>query len=115
MNMDKVKIYAEKFMEKEYRDEAPYFHIAWDIFKEICETENIDLDLKGPVVRFEGEDTIMAPTVIRAFYTLFSEAGDKIKTLEDAALESLIMEVLSRNKFSSEFSRKIADFVLEAV
>jgi len=52
MNMDKVKEHSEKFMEKEYTDEAPYFDIAWEIFEEIIKGDKGEgLDLKGPVMR----------------------------------------------------------------
>jgi len=113
--MDKVKEYAEEFMEKEYSDEAPYFHIAWEIFEEVLQdTEGHTPDLKGPIVRFEGDDTIMAPVVIRAFYTIFSEFGEEIDSTEGIeTLKSSIMEILSKNKFSPEFSMKIVDFIFQ--
>ena len=113
--MDKVKEYAEEFMEKEYSDEAPYFHIAWEIFEEVLQdTEGHTPDLKGPIVRFEGDDTIMAPVVIRAFYTIFSKFGEEIDSTEDTeTLKSSIREILSKNKFSHEFSVKIVDFIFQ--
>jgi hypothetical protein len=65
------------------------------------------------ILRFEGEDTIMAPEVIRASYILFSELGDKMESSDDTTLRRLMMEALSQNKFSHEFSMKIVDFILE--
>lgn len=116
MYMDKVKEYSKKFMERKYPDEAPYFDIAWEIFEEIIKGEKgEDLDLKGPIVRFEGDDTIMAPMVIRAFYTLYYEIGEEIESGGDPMnLKPLMMEVLTRNNFSPEFSKKIIDFVEES-
>ncbi len=114
MNLDKVYSYAKTFMEKEYPDEALYFDIAWEIFEEIVQGERCkNLDLKGPIVRFEGDDTIMAPVAIRAFYTLYSELGDKIESSDDVTLRSSVMEVLSQKKFSPEFITKIVDFILK--
>lgn len=115
MNMDKVKEYSKKFMEKEYPDEAPYHHIAWEIFQEVMKKgENANLDLEPPAVRDEGGDTIMAPMVIQAFHTIFFELGEEIESSKDSAsLKSLMMEVLSKCKFSPEFSKKIIDFILE--
>ena len=116
MNMDKVKEDSKKFMERKYTDEAPYFDIAWEIFEEIMKGEkDEDLDLKGPIVRFEGDDTIMAPMVIRAFYTLYSEIEKEIESGRDLVnLKPLMMEVLSGNNFSPEFSTKVIDFVVES-
>lgn len=66
------------------------------------------------VSRFKGNDTTVASEVIRAFYILFSELGDEIELSEDTdKLRSSMINVLSRNKFSTDFSMKIVDFVLE--
>jgi hypothetical protein len=114
MTLDNVHTYAKKFMEREYPDEAPYFDIAWEIFEEIVQgNRNVTLDLKGPIIRFEGEDTIMAPKVIRASYVVFNELGDKIESSDDTTLRPLMIEALFQNKFSHEFSQKIVEFILE--
>ena len=66
------------------------------------------------VSRFKGNDTTVASEVIRAFYVLFSELGDEIELSEDTdKLRSSMINVLSRNKFPTDFSMKIVDFVLE--
>lgn len=109
----KVRTHSEKFMEKEYPDEAPFFHIAWEIFEEVLQDTGKDApDLKGPVVRFEGDDTIMAPVVIRAFYTIFLEFEEEIES-SSGNVRVLIEELLSKNKFAPEFSARITDFLLE--
>ncbi len=114
IDMEVLYIYSKKFMEKEYSDEASYFDIAWEIFEEIMkDTVKKPLDLKEPTVRLEGDDTVMAPVVIRAFYVLFSELGGKILS-RDAILKPSIMEVLHRSKFSPELSIKIVDFLTGA-
>ncbi len=113
MNLNKVRTYAEEFMKREYPDEAPYFHIAWEIFEEVLQENEDELpDLKGPIVRFEGEDTIAAPQVIRAFHTIFSKLEKEIES-STGDLRSLVRDLLIENKFSSEFSSKIADFFLK--
>lgn len=116
MNIDMKVLYtyAKKFMQMKFPDEAPYFDIAWEVFEEFAKRgKDKDLDLKGPIVRLEGDDTIMAPIVIRAFYTLFSTFGKKIESLSDEDFKSSAMETLSENKVSSELSMKIVDFFLE--
>ena len=122
--MDQVQCFAEEFMEKEYPDEAPYFHIAWDNFEKALQNSRIEpgeepsvWDLRGPLVRdfeepsvrLEGDDTIMAPMVIHAFYLLFT----MIQGIELEPSESLkqeMLQLLSENKFSLEFSMGIVDF-----
>ncbi len=111
--MEKTKTHAEKFMQREYPDEAPYFYIAWEIFEEVIQDDkNEDLDLKGPIVRLEGDDTIMAPSVIRAFYILFTELGQR-RSENSENLKKEMLQFLSQNKFSSELSMKIVDFIIE--
>ncbi len=124
--IDQVKDFAEEFMEKEYPDEAPYFHIAWDNFEKALQNSKIEpgeeplvWDLKGPLVRdleepvrLEGDDTIMAPTVIRAFHLLFT----MVQGIESEPSESLkqeMLQFLSQKKFSLEFSMEIVDFFME--
>jgi len=124
--IDQVKHFAKEFMEREYPDEAPYFHIAWDNFEKALQNSNIESgeepsvwDLKGPLVReleepirLEGNDTIMAPMVIRAFHLLFT----MIQGIESEPSESLkqeMLQFLSQKKFSLEFSMEIVDFFME--
>ena len=115
MNLERIYISAKEFMEKEYPDEAPYFDIAWEIFEEIIhEGTGEDLDLKGPVVRLEGNDTIMAPMVIRAFYILHTKRGES-EPGDLTLFKSSMMEILSKSKFSTEFSGKVVDFFLESL
>ncbi len=112
--IDSIYTYSQKFMEKEYPDEAPYFDIAWEIFEEILrggKDSSNTLDLKGPMVRLEGGDTIMAPLVIKAFYTLFRELGEEIESGKPGILASA-KQILSEHKFPSEFSEKALDFIL---
>jgi hypothetical protein len=120
MKMDKLKMdnvyrWSKEFMKEKYSDEAPYFDIAWDIFKEVMEKEEeTKPDLKEPMVRFQGDDTIMAPRVIHAFYTLYSELPEEMESLEDPGrLESKMTGILAKSKFSPEFSKEIVDFVME--
>ena len=124
--MDQVKHFAEEFMEKEYPDEAPYFHIAWDNFEKALQNSKIEpgeeplvWDLKGPLVRdlegpvrLEGDDTIMAPLVIRAFHLLFTMIqGIELEPSEN--LKQKMLQLLSQKKFSLEFSMEIVDFFVE--
>ena len=118
MHLDKVRLYSGEFMKTEYPDEASYFHIAWEIFEGVLQDEaERTLSLKGPIVRsvarFEEDETVMAPQVIRAFSILFSELGDEINTADAVQLRSLMMDLLFENRFSSEFSMKVVDFVLK--
>jgi hypothetical protein len=115
VKMDKVYACSKDFMEKKYGDEAPYFDIAWDIFKEVMEKEEeTKPDLKEPMVRFQGDDTIMAPQVIHAFYILYRELPEEMESLEDSGrLRSRMIGILTKCKFSPEFSAGIVDFVME--
>ncbi|MGC1120366.1 MAG: hypothetical protein WBA22_04655 [Candidatus Methanofastidiosia archaeon] len=101
-------------MKKKYPEEALYFDIAWEIFEEFVEkTESRDLDLKGPIVRFGGEDTIMAPSVIHAFYVLYTEMGEAMESPdEDFSIQREMMELLASHKFSPQFSMEIVEFAL---
>lgn len=117
--MDQIKHYAEKFMEKEYPDEAPYFPIAWDTFMRVLQDKNDDLELVKPTVRdseesvvLEQDDTIMAPTVIRAFHILFT-ITQKMESDNPETLKQEMLQVLSQNKFPLEFSMEIVDFFME--
>ena len=117
--MDQIKHYAEKFMEKEYPDEAPYFPIAWDTFMRVLQDKNDDLELVKPTVRdseesvvLEQDDTIMAPTVIRAFHILFT-IMQKMESDNPETLKQEMLQVLSQNKFPLEFSMEIVDFFME--
>lgn len=118
--MDQIKRYAEKFMEKEYPDEAPYFPIAWDTFKRVLRDKTDDLglkrptvrDLEGPSVVLEGDDTIMAPMVIRAFHILFTVA-QRMESENPETLKQEMLQLLSQNRFSLEFSMEIVDFFME--
>ncbi len=115
MKMEKVKECSKRFMEKEYADEASYFDIAWEVYQEVREKEeNANQSFEPPVVRLEGDDTIMAPMVIKAFHFLYSKLGEEIESSENTAnLRSSMMKILSENNFSREFSTKVIDFLLE--
>lgn len=63
--------------------------------------------------RFEGDDTIMAPHVIRAFCIAFSQLEEEINSNDPEKLRSSILELLSEHKFSPELSTKLVDFILE--
>lgn len=117
--MDQIKRYAEKFMEKEYPDEAPYFPIAWDTFKRVLQDKNDDLELIKPTVRdleesvvLEQDDTIMAPTVIRAFHILLT-ITQRMESDNPETLKQEMLQVLSQNGFPLEFSMEIVDFFME--
>ncbi|MGD2250990.1 MAG: hypothetical protein PVF58_21545 [Candidatus Methanofastidiosia archaeon] len=115
MNMDRIRAVAKRFMEKKYPDEAPYFDIAWDIYKQTIK-DGIDdsRDFKGPVVRFEGDDTIMAPAVIGAVSILYNKFEKEIESgSEIPDLKNRMMTLLRGKKFSEEFSKTILDFILE--
>lgn len=126
--MDQVKGYAKEFVEREYPDEAPYFDIAWEIFKEALQgTKNIGpgrgltvKDLRRPTVRNSkrptvklGENgTIMAPRVIRAFHILLTMT-QRVGPENSESLKQEMLQILSQKKFSSELSVKIVDFFIE--
>ncbi len=114
--LDQVKRYSEEFIEGEYPDEAPYFPIAWDNFKEILQDSGDDLVLKGPIVRdlrrAGGGDTVMAPMVIRAFYILLT----MVKGMESEDIRTCkqeMLNLLSQNKFPLDFSMGIVDFLVK--
>ena len=121
--LDRVKRYAEEFVEREYPDEAPYFDIAWETFEEAIQGSKIGLkgltvkDLRGPTVRnlqrlnLEGDSTIMAPRVIRAFHILFTTV-QRMGPDGSENLKQEMVQILSQ-KFSLELSLKIVDFFME--
>ena len=118
--IEHVKSYAEEFMKREYPDEAPYFDIAWGNFTEVLNNKNDDgLGFKGPTIRDVEppqqmeNDSIMAPKVIHAFYILFTMVAKRIDTEVNEALKQEMVQVLSQNKFSLEFSWEIVDFFIE--
>ena len=45
---EKVHEYSKIFVEKRYEEEAPYFDVAWEIFKDIRQRED---NSKGPIMR----------------------------------------------------------------
>lgn len=121
--MDRVKQYAEEFVEREYPDEAPYFDVAWETFEEAIQGSKIGLkgltikDIRGPTVRnlqrlkLEGDGTIMAPRVIRAFHILFTTMQRRGPD-DSESLKQDMVQILSQ-KFSLEFSMRIVDFFME--
>jgi hypothetical protein len=115
MNMDRIYVAAKRIMEKMYPDEAPYFDIAWDIYKQTIK-DGIDdsRDFKGPVVRFEGDDTIMAPSVIGAVSILYNKFEKEVESgSEIPDLKNCMVALLTEKKFSAELSTKIVDLILE--
>lgn len=126
--MDQIRCCAKEFVEREYPDEAPYFDIAWEIFKEaLNDTKKSGpnrgltiADLKRPTVRDMkrapinlGENgTIMAPRVIRAFHILFTMKW-RMRPENGESLKQEILQLLSQKKFSPELSMKIVDFFME--
>lgn len=115
MNMDRIYVVAKRFMEKMYPDEAPYFDIAWDIYKQTLK-DGIDdsRDFKGPVVRFEGEDTIMAPSVIGSISILYKKFEKEIESgKEHETIKKKMEQLLKGKDFSDDFTEEIVDFVLE--
>ncbi|MBU7044846.1 MAG: hypothetical protein HXS54_00300 [Theionarchaea archaeon] len=112
--MDQIKYCAEEFMERNYPDEAPYFDVAWDTFTEVLQSREDAVELKGPALRgimdpIKGDDTVMAPMVIRAFHILFTMT---VKPESHEPSEQEILDVLSQ-WFSLEFSMEIVDFFME--
>ena len=112
--MDQIKCCAEEFMERNYPDEAPYFDIAWDTFTDVLQGRGDAVELKGPALRgiinpIKGDDTVMAPMVIRAFHILFTMPMES-ERYEPRKQEMLL--VLSQ-EFSLEFSMEIVDFFME--
>ncbi|MBU7017339.1 MAG: hypothetical protein HXS44_07500 [Theionarchaea archaeon] len=124
--LDQVKQYAEEFMQRKYPDEAPYFHTAWNRFRRVLlEKEDNGLtitdarwELEGPSVRglegfpsSLGDSTIVAPRVLHAFHILFTRSERMERENEDVKRE--MVQLLSENKFSLEFSMEIVTFFLE--
>ncbi|MBU6998183.1 MAG: hypothetical protein HXS41_12885 [Theionarchaea archaeon] len=111
---DEIYRSSKEYMKKKYPEEALYFDIAWEIFEEFVEkTESPDLDLKGPIVRFGGKDSIMAPSVIHAFYIIFLEMGETIDSPDDdGSLGREMKRILASHKFAPQFATEIVDFFL---
>jgi hypothetical protein len=116
MNLEEVKNISYHFMEKEYPHEAPYFHIAWDIFQDFQTTAPDSIvNLKRPMVRLNGDSTVMAPRVIQAYYILFLTYGENIHAMKESEeIGSAMVAVLSKKGISSQFSEKIVDFLFES-
>lgn len=116
MKLDKVKDISYRFMEKEYPHEAPYFHLAWEIFQGFLTGEPDSIvNLKPPQVRLNGDSTVMAPRVIQAYYILFLTYGEEIHALEESEeIRSMLMNILSEKGISSSISEKIIDFLFES-
>ncbi len=132
MNVDKeimnqVKRCAQDFVEREYPEEAPYFDIAWETYRKALQDELTgprriltvrDLkkptvrDLKKPTVNLSRSSTIMAPRVIRAFHILFT-VTDRVKSGSHNYSKQEMLQLLSQEKFSFDFSAKIVDFFTE--
>ncbi len=136
--MDQVKRYAKEFVERQYPDEAPYFSIAWEAYVKAHQSSgNIDLrsgrrptadsrksalrNLKGPTVRgsrksalkLDGDNIIMGPMVIRAFHILLTMVKQRTESENSENLKQEMLQLLSQEKFSIEFSMKIVDFYME--
>jgi hypothetical protein len=111
---DEICRISREYMKKKYPEEAPYFDIAWEIFEEFVQkTGSRDLDLKGPIVRFGGEDAIMAPSVIHGFYILYSEMGEEMEAPDDVgSIRQKMLDTLTSHKFSPQFSTDLVDFAL---
>lgn len=112
MNLEDVKQISLRFMEEHYPHEAPYFHIAWDIFEELDSTESDSImNFKGPRVRLNGNGTVMAPRIIRAYYILFKTYGEDIYTLENThTTRSAMSRILTEKEFTLHFSERIIEF-----
>ncbi|MBU7024399.1 MAG: hypothetical protein HXS40_09565 [Theionarchaea archaeon] len=127
--MNHVRWYALEFLKRQYPDEVPYFDIAWKSFAEAIQSGsqggaggNKGLtveDLKRPIVRDgrklyamrEGDSTIMAPRIIQAFHILFTE-NERIKSGNNETLKQEILNLLTENRFSFDFSVEITNFFL---
>ncbi|MGD2249914.1 MAG: hypothetical protein PVF58_16015 [Candidatus Methanofastidiosia archaeon] len=113
--MDQIKQYAEEFMERKYPDEASYFNIAWDSFTEVLQDRGDAVELKGPALRgierLVEDDIVMAPIVIRAFHILFTMI--QMESENSEILRQEMLQLLSQNKFSLEFSMEIVAFFME--
>ena len=125
--MNQVRRCSKEFIEKEYPEEALYFDIAWTTYSKALQgnpsaysgrilTIN-DLrkptvrDLRKPTVRLGGSSTIMAPRVIRAFHILF--LNQRMESEPDENHKQEMLQLLSQEKFSSEFSTKVVNFFVE--
>ncbi|MBU7014720.1 MAG: hypothetical protein HXS52_00950 [Theionarchaea archaeon] len=126
--VDKVRQYAEEFIEREYPEEVPYLHIIWETFMEaIGERKNVAhaarnavWDFEGPSVRDAGKPSthqgnrgVMAPKVVRAFYVLFTGMTRMVDSESNKGLEEKMLKLLSENEFPLEFSMEIVDFLMD--
>ncbi|MBU7037843.1 MAG: hypothetical protein HXS52_07920 [Theionarchaea archaeon] len=111
---DEIYKVSKEYMKKKYPEEAQYFDITWEIFVEFVEkAESKDLDLKGPTVRFGGNDEIMAPSVIHAFLVLYDEMGDTMDSPHEAdSIRHEMTRLLIAHGFSHQFATDIVEFVL---
>lgn len=125
--VDKVRQYAEEFIEREYPEEVPYLHSIWEAFAEVLRgrknadpvAKNIWWDLEGPSVRDAGGSSrletkgVMAPKVVRAFYVLFTGMTHMADTESNKDLQEGMLKLLSKNEFPLEFSMEIIDFFMD--
>ncbi len=126
--MNQVKRCAKEFVEKEYPEEALYFDIAWTTYSKALQGNPStssgriltikDLrkptvrDLRKPTVRLGGSSTIMAPRVIRAFHILFT-TNQRMESEPNENHKQEMLQLLSQEKFSTEFSTKVVNFFME--
>jgi hypothetical protein len=115
MNLEAIKTISYRFMKEEYPHEAPYFPIAWDIFSEFETTGSQSImNFKGPRVRLNGESSVMAPRILRAYYILFFTYEEDIYTVnDDETTRSSMVHLLSEKEFTNQFSEKIIDFLFK--
>ena len=124
--LDQVKQYAEEFMQRKYPDEAPYFHTAWDRFERVLldrrdnglTVTDARWELEGPSVRDSErfpshleDSSIMAPRVLHAFHIILTRS--ECMESENENLKTEMLQLLSENRFSLEFSMEIVTFFLE--
>ncbi|MBU7023385.1 MAG: hypothetical protein HXS40_04390 [Theionarchaea archaeon] len=125
--VDKVRQYAEEFIEKGYPEEVPYLHRTWETFVEVLRerknadhvAKNVWWDLEGPSIRDAGSSShlepkgLMAPRVVRAFYILFTGMTHLIDMESNKDLQEGMLKLLSKNDFPLEFSMEIVDFFMD--
>ncbi|MBU6998887.1 MAG: hypothetical protein HXS41_11120 [Theionarchaea archaeon] len=126
--VDKVRQYAEEFIEREYPEEVPYLHLIWETFAEVLkerkngnlEPKNVWWDLEGPSVRDAGGSSprsgprsVMAPKVVRAFYILLTGIAHTVNSESTENLQEGMLKLLSQNEFPLDFSMDIVDFFMD--
>jgi hypothetical protein len=127
--MDQIRQYAQEFVKRQYPDEVPYFDIAWKTFMRTLQSKPRAThgrrptikDLRGPTirdskkstVRFGRNGTIMAPRVIRAFHILFTMTAQPLEPENSESCRQEMLQLLSQETFSPEFSTEIVDFFVE--